>query len=61
MERDVKPDNCPLQAVPCPGGAEAARECTVRYNSDFDPVANFHDFGMLQCAAARAEELLRSQ
>ncbi len=49
---------CPVfPDIPCPRGAEAARECLARLEGDFDPIADIQDYLILNCALARAEEL----
>ena len=41
---------------PCPRGKEAADECSVRVNGDFDPMIGFKDLLVMHCALYRAEQ-----
>jgi hypothetical protein len=56
-EDNLHPEQCPIREFPCPRGTDTAIECQLRYQGDFNPMLNFHDFELLQCAAARAKEL----
>ncbi len=49
---------CPLfPDVPCPRGKEAADSCQVRMEEgDYDPVSDFRDYLMMNCAVLRAEQ-----
>ncbi len=49
---------CPLfPDVPCPQGDEAAEACTVRFEqANYDPVADFRDYLLMNCAILRAEQ-----
>ncbi len=49
---------CPLfPDVPCPRGDDAAEACQVRFEqNNYDPVADFRDYLMLNCALLRAEQ-----
>jgi len=60
-QNDLQPDQCPVKEFPCPRGAEIASECQLCYDADFNPMLNFHDFDLLQCAAERARELHQDQ
>jgi len=48
---------CPLfPDKPCPHGHDSAESCMVRLNADFDPVADFRDYLLINCAVLRAEK-----
>jgi hypothetical protein len=50
---------CPLfPDLICPRGPEAARECTVRVNGNFDPVMYFKDHLVMHCALHRSQQEL---
>jgi hypothetical protein len=56
---------CPLfDDVPCPQGEDAAEQCRVRFNADYDPVKDFKDYLFMECAILRAhqkEEQMRNK
>lgn len=46
---------CPLYPdMPCPRGDESAQSCQVRAEGDFDPMLDFRDYLLLNCALHRA-------
>ena len=48
---------CPLfPDVPCPQGKDAADQCQVRLENDYDPVRGFKDYLFMDCAIKRAHE-----
>jgi hypothetical protein len=48
---------CPLfPDMPCPKGKQAKKECSVRVNGNFDPVAFFRDQLLLHCALSQNEK-----
>jgi hypothetical protein len=49
-------DRCPIREESCPRGPEAVEECQLRFTADFNPMLNFHDFGLMQCAVEQAEK-----
>jgi hypothetical protein len=50
-----KQDMCPLYPdMPCPRGQESAQSCQVRAEGDFDPMLDFRDYLLLNCALHRA-------
>jgi hypothetical protein len=53
QEYDSMEGICPFLHLPCPRGHEAASECFMRYQGDFDPMLSFRDFSILECATAR--------
>ncbi|MFQ5751822.1 MAG: hypothetical protein ACE5HI_07480 [bacterium] len=54
---DVMTDMCPLLELPCPRGEEAALQCCLRVQSNFDPLARFGDLCILECAKERAHRI----
>ena len=49
---------CPLfPDVPCPQGKEAADQCQVRFEGDYDPVKDFKDYLFMDCAIMRAHDM----
>ena len=49
---------CPLfPDTPCPQGKDAADACQVRLEvGNYDPVSDFRDYLMMNCAILRAEQ-----
>ena len=48
---------CPLfPDQPCPQGKQAADECKVRVNGDYDPVTDFKDLLVMHCALHKENE-----
>ena len=48
---------CPLfDDVPCPQGEDAAEQCRVRLDADYDPVRDFKDYLFMECAVLRAKQ-----
>ncbi len=48
---------CPLfPDIPCPKGKEAADQCKVRFEGDYDPVKDFKDYLFMDCAIMQAHE-----
>ena len=48
---------CPLYPdINCPRGHQAVEECTVRFNGNFDPVADFRDLLVMHCALHRTHQ-----
>jgi hypothetical protein len=48
---------CPLfDDLPCPQGADAAEQCQIRFENDYDPVRDFKDSLFMECAILRARE-----
>lgn len=46
---------CPFfPDMPCPRGEDAAEACRVRMEGDFDPVADFRDSQLMDCAIMRS-------
>ena len=50
-------DFCPVMEETCPRGAESALKCQERFLSDFNPLHNWRDFSILQCACQRRTEV----
>ncbi|RMD60427.1 hypothetical protein D6833_09680 [Candidatus Parcubacteria bacterium] len=48
---------CPLLGLPCPQGEHEARQCRQRVMGDFDPVARFADWCILECARECARSM----
>lgn len=48
---------CPVMNMLCPQGEEKARECRVRFDTDYDPIRNIRDFDILCCSYFRTEEV----
>lgn len=57
QKNDSTGDTCPLLDIPCPRGQQAAVECCLRYQGEFDPMVSFRDFSLLNCATARATRM----
>lgn len=48
---------CPLfPDMPCPQGKNASEACYIRRDSNYDPLVDFKDYFMLNCALHRIEE-----
>ena len=48
---------CPLfPNIPCPQGDQAANQCQVRLDADYDPIRDHKDYLFMHCAIHRAEE-----
>ena len=48
---------CPLfDDVVCPQGEDAANSCSVRLESDYDPIRDSKDYLFMNCAIRRARE-----
>ncbi len=54
---------CPLfPDVPCPRGYDASEACKVRLEEgSYDPVSDFRDYLMMNCAIMRAEQQRRKK
>lgn len=47
---------CPFfPDMPCPQGKDAAEACQIRMQHDFDPLTDFRDFQMMECAIFRSQ------
>jgi hypothetical protein len=57
MKPKEDPRFCPVMNGLCPQGEEKARECRVRFETDFDPVRNIRDFDILCCSYYRTSEV----
>ena len=51
----TEPVTCPFLNEPCPQGLEKGQECLLRVTTDFNPLTNFRDFEVVQCAICRQE------
>ncbi len=60
MEVKDDPKFCPVMNTLCPQGENKARECRLRFESDYDPVRNLRDFDILCCSYFRSEEIDKS-
>ena len=48
---------CPLfPDLICPRGKDAAVQCEVRVNGNFDPVSYFKDYLVMHCAIFRSQQ-----
>ncbi len=47
---------CPIYDTPCPKGAEAAAQCTARFDETYDPMTNLRDAALTFCAIQRTAE-----
>lgn len=55
----LHPICCPVLEIECPQGEGASAECQQRFDSDFNPMNNWRDMAILQCAANRQEQYHR--
>jgi len=55
---EQKDDYCPFfPDMHCPQGRDKAEQCQVRMQSDFDPVADFKDYQVMECAIFRSKNM----
>jgi hypothetical protein len=48
---------CPLfPDMPCPQGNESADACKVRLRGDYNPLSDFKDYLIMNCAIQQAKE-----
>ncbi len=48
---------CPFfPDMPCPQGHDSAEACRVRMETDFDPVSDFRDSLLMECAIHRTRQ-----
>ncbi|GAB4330160.1 MAG: hypothetical protein Kow0037_05680 [Calditrichia bacterium] len=57
MEHQEDPRFCPVMNMLCPQGEDKARECRVRYETDYDPIRNLRDFDILCCSYQRTDQV----
>ncbi|TFG99847.1 MAG: hypothetical protein E4H13_08465 [Calditrichales bacterium] len=54
---DTKKQICPVfPDLLCPRGEEASEACKVRLRGDFDPIQDFRDQLLLECAIFRSQQ-----
>ena len=54
----AKKDNfmCPLfPDQPCPRGEKSAKQCEVRVRGDYDPMSDYRDYLLMNCALNQAQ------
>ena len=47
---------CPVYDIECPGGSEAAADCEMRFEGDYNPLTSFRDADIEHCAIYRREQ-----
>ena len=50
---------CPMMDMECPRGSDSALDCQQRVDGDFNPLQNFRDLAIVNCAAERQAQMRR--
>lgn len=56
IDKQKRKGYCPVYDIACPSGPEAAESCDSRFDTDYNPLTNFRDADIENCALYRKEQ-----